>query len=40
MTGIFGMDFFVVLSRAGRRIVVRRRCRSDLGEKKEVLFNY
>jgi len=27
------MNFYVVLSRAGRRVVLRRRCRSELGEK-------
>lgn len=32
------MDFFVVLTRAGRRVILRRRCRSDLGEKNGVLL--
>merc|ERR1711975_146657 len=27
-TGIFGMDFYVVLTRAGRRVSRRKRCRS------------
>jgi large subunit ribosomal protein L11e len=30
-TGIFGMDFYVVLSRAGRRVTLRRRCTSKMG---------
>merc|ERR1712188_271814 len=30
-TGIFGMDFYVVLSRPGRRITKRKRCNSRLG---------
>merc|ERR1712108_11750 len=29
--GIFGMDFFVVLDRAGGRVAKRRRCRSKIG---------
>merc|ERR1712173_334361 len=29
--GIFGMDFFVVLTRAGSRITKRRRCQSKIG---------
>merc|ERR1711928_74497 len=29
--GIFGMDFFVVLDRAGSRVTKRRRCRSKIG---------
>merc|ERR1711993_132860 len=29
--GIFGMDFFVVLTRAGARVAKRRRCRSKVG---------
>lgn len=31
-TGIFGMDFYVVLTRAGRRVALRRRCRSSIGK--------
>ena len=30
-TGIFGMDFYVVLSRAGKRVTVRRRAQSRMG---------
>merc|ERR1712176_394184 len=30
-TGIFGMDFYVVLERAGTRVTRRRRCKSTLG---------
>lgn len=26
------MDFYVVLTRAGRRVILRRRCRSTMGE--------
>merc|ERR1712173_322247 len=29
--GIFGMDFYVVLDRAGARVAKRRRCRSRIG---------
>ena len=35
-TGIFGMNFYVVLSRAGRRVVLRRRARCDLGNNQKV----
>ena len=35
-TGIYGMDFYVVLGRAGRRVVLRRRCRSELGNNQKV----
>lgn len=30
-TGIYGMDFFVVLERAGYRVGRRRRCKSRVG---------
>eukprot|EP01029_Cantina_marsupialis_P020268 TRINITY_DN474_c0_g1_i1.p1 TRINITY_DN474_c0_g1~~TRINITY_DN474_c0_g1_i1.p1 ORF type:complete len:171 (+),score=28.18 TRINITY_DN474_c0_g1_i1:88-600(+) len=30
-TGIYGMDFFVVLARPGKRITKRKRCRSKIG---------
>merc|ERR1712176_735011 len=30
-TGIYGMDFFVVLERAGTRVTRRRKCRSKVG---------
>lgn len=30
-TGIYGLDFFVVLQRPGKRITKRKRCRSRLG---------
>ncbi|KAK0410101.1 hypothetical protein QR680_004944 [Steinernema hermaphroditum] len=29
--GIYGMDFYVVLDRAGRRVAKRRRCKSRVG---------
>merc|ERR1711973_358455 len=29
--GIYGMDFFVVLGRAGRRVRTRRRCKNHVG---------
>merc|ERR1712071_217228 len=29
--GIFGMDFFVVLTRPGSRVTKRRRCRTKIG---------
>ncbi|AFM97811.1 ribosomal protein L5 [Encephalitozoon hellem] len=34
--GIFGMDFFVVLSRPGDRVSKRKRCRSRVGNKQRV----
>lgn len=30
-TGIYGMDFYVVLNRAGARVARRKRCRSRVG---------
>jgi len=30
-SGIYGMDFFVVMGRAGGRVTKRRRCRSTIG---------
>ncbi|KAF8652003.1 hypothetical protein HU200_062943 [Digitaria exilis] len=30
-TGIYGMDFYVVLERAGYRVARRRRCKSRVG---------
>merc|ERR1711920_1187589 len=35
-TGIFGMDFCVVLGRAGRRVQMRKRARSKLGTRAKV----
>ena len=35
-TGIFGMDFYVVLSRAGKRVTVRRRAQSRMGSNQKV----
>merc|ERR1712137_475111 len=35
-TGIFGMDFYVVLQKAGKRIGVRRRCKSRIGVAQRV----
>eukprot|EP00744_Colponema_vietnamica_P000201 GILI01000359.1.p2 GENE.GILI01000359.1~~GILI01000359.1.p2 ORF type:complete len:201 (-),score=62.60 GILI01000359.1:83-604(-) len=35
-TGIYGMDFFVVLTRPGLRVSRRRRCQSALGNKQRV----
>ena len=35
-TGIFGMDFYVVLTRAGRRVTVRRRVQSKMGTNQKV----
>lgn len=35
-TGIFGMDFFVVLSRPGDRVSKRRRCKARVGNKQRV----
>ncbi|KAL0489182.1 ribosomal protein L11 [Acrasis kona] len=34
--GIFGMDFYVVLGRAGRRVSQRKRCRSRVGVQHKV----
>jgi large subunit ribosomal protein L11e len=30
-TGIFGMDFYVVLQKAGSRVSKRRRCKNRVG---------
>merc|ERR1712048_399158 len=35
-TGIFGMDFCVVLGRAGRRVQMRKRARAKLGTRAKV----
>ena len=35
-TGIFGMDFYVVLKRPGHRVTQRRRCKSTVGLKHKV----
>eukprot|EP01017_Pseudomicrothorax_dubius_P016880 TRINITY_DN1908_c0_g1_i1.p1 TRINITY_DN1908_c0_g1~~TRINITY_DN1908_c0_g1_i1.p1 ORF type:complete len:205 (-),score=69.99 TRINITY_DN1908_c0_g1_i1:189-803(-) len=35
-TGIFGMDFYVVLGRAGRRVSIRKRGRSKFGNFQKV----
>jgi len=34
--GIYGMDFFVVLSRAGDRVAERKHCRGTVGKKHRV----
>lgn len=35
-TGIYGMDFYVVLSRPGQRVTRRKRCRSKVGPQHKV----
>jgi large subunit ribosomal protein L11e len=35
-TGIFGMDFYVVLRRAGTRVGLRKRCRSRIGATQRI----
>ncbi|KAH0486302.1 MAG: hypothetical protein KVP17_004361 [Porospora cf. gigantea B] len=35
-TGIYGMDFYVVLDRPGQRISRRKRCRSTIGNQHKV----
>lgn len=35
-TGIFGMDFYVVLSKPGRRVALRKRARARLGNRQRV----
>merc|ERR1712039_967021 len=35
-TGIFGMDFYVVLTRAGRRVSRKKRCRSRIGNFQKI----
>jgi len=34
--GIYGMDFYVVLGRPGKRIATRRRCKSQIGIRQRV----
>ena len=34
--GIYGMDFYIVLSRPGRRVAQRKRCKGRLGNKQRV----
>ena len=35
-TGIFGMDFYVVLKRAGKRVKQRKCRRSNVGQKQKI----
>ena len=35
-TGIYGMDFFVCLTRPGRRITQRKRCRKRMGVNQRI----
>merc|ERR1711862_929153 len=35
-TGIFGMDFYIVLKRAGNRIAKRKHCRSKIGNSQKI----
>ena len=35
-TGIFGMDFYVVLKKAGKRVSQRRRCKNRVGVSQRV----
>lgn len=35
-TGIFGMDFYVVLKRPGSRVGLRKRCKSRIGAKHRI----
>eukprot|EP00828_Plagiopyla_frontata_P000745 TRINITY_DN0_c236_g1_i7.p1 TRINITY_DN0_c236_g1~~TRINITY_DN0_c236_g1_i7.p1 ORF type:complete len:177 (+),score=22.95 TRINITY_DN0_c236_g1_i7:59-589(+) len=35
-TGIFGMNFYVVLERPGQRVAHRRRCRSKIGAQQRI----
>ena len=35
-TGIFGMDFYVILGRAGKRVSKRKHCRGKLGKLQKV----
>merc|ERR1711862_266742 len=35
-TGIFGMDFYVVLQKAGYRVSRRKRCRSKIGNSQRI----
>jgi len=34
--GIYGMDFYVVLGRVGKRVAYRRRCQTRIGHKQRV----
>jgi large subunit ribosomal protein L11e len=38
-TGIFGMDFYVVLRRPGTRVSLRKRCRSKIGASQRISKN-
>ena len=35
-TGIYGMDFYVVLKRAGNRITIKKRCKGKIGKNQRV----
>lgn len=35
-TGIYGMDFYIVLKRPGNRVSLRRRCKSIIGAKHRI----
>ena len=35
-TGIFGMDFYVVLKRPGGRVTLRKRCKTRIGAKHRI----
>lgn len=35
-TGIYGMDFYVVMTRAGRRVARRKHCRARVGKNQRV----
>lgn len=35
-TGIFGMDFYVVMQRPGQRVARRKKCRKHLGASHKV----
>ena len=35
-TGIFGMDFYIVLKRPGSRVGLRRRCKTSIGYKHKI----
>ena len=35
-TGIYGMDFYIVLKRAGNRVALRRRCKGRVGKVQSV----
>ena len=38
-TGIFGMDFYVVLKRFGNRVCIKKRCKNKLGKIQTVTKN-